>query len=427
MSERTVGGRGSHGAAPYPMMTVMHGAVVSQVRATVATVLARTGRRRIDVGFSGGPDSSALADAAIAVLGVGAVRLLHVDHGVAHSAAAVAHVRSWAAQRGVELELAVVVVPTGASWEAQARVVRHAALQRLAGDELIATGHTASDHAETVLMRIVRGTGPDGLAAIRARSGPWVRPLLSITRAQVAAYCDGLALAPWHDPMNDDPRFTRVWMRHRVMPMLTAHNPQLEAALVRLAAAAADDQQALAPAVAALTTAAMVDVDLDCRALSAAPPAIARRVIADWLRRHGRSAELDVCATVLALATAPTAGTRGLDVSGGRVERVYDRLVISGSPGPVPPALAVTGDSGPYQVRVWLPGDRMRPARLRGSSRKLSDLYGDRKLPRADRDHARVVVAGDGVIVWAEHIGVAWQAQVVVGFTPSPRSHCPDG
>lgn len=72
------------------------------------------------------------------------------------------------------------------------------------------------------------------------------------------------------------------------------------------------------------------------------------------------------------------------------------------------------GAAGPYQVRPWQPGDRMRPARLRGQSRKLSDLYGDLKLPRAARAGARVVIAASGAIVWAEHVGPAWQATEVV-------------
>ncbi len=77
------------------------------------------------------------------------------------------------------------------------------------------------------------------------------------------------------------------------------------------------------------------------------------------------------------------------------------------------------GADGPYQVRPWRPGDRMRPARLRGQSRKLSDLYGDLKLPRARPGRARVVIAASGAIVWAEHVGAAWQATEVVRVEPA--------
>ncbi len=392
---------------------------LAAIRASVAATLARHGRRRLDVACSGGPDSLALADAAIAALGAAQVRLLHVDHRQPTSAAAVAHLRAWADARGVALAVAAVDVPAGASWEAQARTVREQALRELAGAELIATGHTASDQAETVLMRLVRGTGPDGLAAIAPRRGPFVRPLLAHTRAEIEAYVAAAGLDPWRDPMNDDPRFTRVWLRQQIIPALAAHNPKLERALAQLAALAADDRAALAPQVDALAAAADLDGGLACAPLAAAPAAIARRVIAAWLARHGRSSELPAVAAVLALAAGPAAGTRGVDVGGGRVARVYDRLAIDDAPGPPLAPLTVLGADGPYQVRAWRPGDRMRPARLRGQSRKLSDLYGDLKLPRAARVRARVVIAASGAIVWAEHVGAAWQATEVVRVEPA--------
>lgn len=388
------------------------------IRAEVAHELARHGRRRIHVAFSGGADSSVLADAAAAALGPGAVTLLHVDHGAPASAAAAAHARAWAAARGLPIEVATAPVPAGPSWEAQARLARDRALIELAGDELIATGHTATDQAETVLLRLVRGTGPDGLAAIAPRRGPFVRPLLAVPRADVRAYAEAAALAPWHDPMNDDRRFARVRIRHEVLPVLTAMNPQLERALGRLAARAADDRVALAPLVAAALEDATTADGLEVASLAAIPRAVARRALAAWLTAHGRGAELDHVEAVLELADDPTAGTRGLDLPGGRVERVYDRLVIPGPDVRPPSRLIVVGDAGPYTVRRWQAGDRMRPARLRGASRKLSDLYGDQKVPRAERASAQVVIAADGTIAWAEHVGAAWGANIVVRVQP---------
>ena len=384
--------------------------VVEAIRASVAEAMARHGRRRLDVAFSGGPDSSVLADAAAAVLGVDAVRLVHVDHGVAASAAAVAHVHAWAAARGLALTVLAVEVPAGASWEAQARVVRTRALEAACGDELIATGHTASDQAESVLLRLVRGTGPDGLSGIAPRRGRFVRPLLAHSRAEIAAYADARALAPWHDPMNDDPRFTRVWLRQQIVPALTAHNPQLERGLAQLAALAADDRALIEPLVAAATAEATDGDGLRCPTVAALHPALARRVVARWLAAHDRGTEVAIVAAVVALCHGPVAGSRGLDLPGGRVERVYDRLTIAPAPHTAPP-LIVLGAAGPYAIRPWQPGDRMR---LRAGSRKLSDLYGAAKLPRAARPDARVVLDAAGVIVWAEHVGPAWPVAVAV-------------
>lgn len=397
---------------------------IAALRATIATELARHGLKRVHVAFSGGPDSSVLADAAAAALGADAVTLCHVDHGAPSSAAAAAHARAWADARGLALRIASVEVAAGPSWEAQARTARDRALVGLAGDELIATGHTATDQAETVLLRMIRGTGPDGLAAIAPRRGPFVRPLLAVPRAAVRAYADAAGLAPWADPMNEDRRFARVRVRQEILPALAAMNPQIERALARLASRAADDRAVLAPIVAALAIEVRQEIDeddsLDAAALSAAPRAIARRVIAAWLTAHGRSAELDHVDAVLELAAGPDAGTRGLDLPGGRVERVYDRLRIRGPDLRPPSRLVVFGDAGPYVVRRWQPGDRMRPARLRGASRKLSDLYGDEKLPRRDRASAQVVIAADGTIAWAEHLGPAWGANVVVRVARPP-------
>lgn len=387
--------------------------IVAAVRADVAAALARHGRRRIDVAFSGGPDSTALADAAAACLGPAAVRLLHVDHGVAASAAAVEHARTWAAARGLALAVAAVTVPAGASWEAQARTVRARALIELAGGELIFTGHTASDQAETVLLRLLRGTGPDGLAAMARRRGPFVRPLLAQPRTATAAYCDALGLAPWRDPMNDDPRFARAWLRRDVVPVLTARHPRVVEAVTALAADAADDRALIAPLAAAAHAACARGDDLDVPTLVAQPSALARRVVGAWLTGHERGAERVHVAAVLALAAGPAAGTRGVDLPGGRVERVYDRLVAPRSDAPAPRLVAL-GPDGPYVIRPWRPGDRMRPVRLRGRSRKLSDLFTDAKVPRAARACARVVEAADGTIVWAEHVGAAWAVEIAV-------------
>jgi tRNA(Ile)-lysidine synthetase-like protein len=85
--------------------------------------------------------------------------------------------------------------------------------------------------------------------------------------------------------------------------------------------------------------------------------------------------------------------------------RSYEQLAIASAPVDAPQLVA---PSGPYVLRRWQPGDRMRPARLAGRSRKLSDLYIDAKLPRDQRASARVVVrTTDNTIVWAEHLGLA--------------------
>jgi tRNA(Ile)-lysidine synthase len=365
-----------------------------------------------------------LADAAVAALGPPGVILLHVDHGASASAGAAAHCARFAAARGLELRTAHITVPAGASWEAQARAARYHALRSLTGDtdELVLTAHTASDQAETVLLQLLRGTGPAGLAGVARRRGPFLRPLLEVSRTDVLTYLDTAAtdLVAWHDPMNEDPRFTRVRVRKELVPALHRINPQAEAALCRLAAAAAEERVVLDAAAIALVRGAHVPTTggLSCAAIAAAPPPIAKRALAAWLRGHREISARHLDALVR-LCRGKDAGTRGIDLPGGRVERVYGELLLVSAPvGPdvlaAAPVLVVDGPDAPYRVRLFAPGDRMRPVRLRGRSRKLSDLFIDLRIPRALRARARVVERPDGTIVWAEHVGAAFDCDVTV-------------
>jgi tRNA(Ile)-lysidine synthetase-like protein len=108
------------------------------------------------------------------------------------------------------------------------------------------------------------------------------------------------------------------------------------------------------------------------------------------------------------MVTAPDRGRVSLDVRGGALVRTYG--VISVEPGGElvsQPPLEAPNDE--YELRAWRPGDRMRPARLKGRSRKLSDLFIDAKVPRKARGSARVLVRRrDATIVWAEHLGAAF-------------------
>jgi tRNA(Ile)-lysidine synthase len=384
--------------------------VVARIRQVITAELARGGLRRALVAYSGGPDSTVLADACAAA---GDVVLLHVHHGAAASDATHAHAEAWARARGLELRVARVDVGDGASWEARARAARYRALVELAvTGEPVLTAHTASDQAETVLLQMVRGTGPAGLAGVARRRGPFLRPLLAVCRDDICAYVEAAGLDVWHDPMNTDDRFTRVRVRRDLIPMLRGVNPKIEAALGRLAEAAAEERLVIDGAATTVLRAAWRDGGLACATLAAAPSAVSKRALATWLRgRRGIAARhLDA---VLALARGPDAGSRGVDLPGGRVERVYGELRLDAvRPGVAP--LTIDGPDGPYRVRTWQPGDRMRPARLRGRSRKLSDLYIDRRVPRAARAVARVVEDAAGTIVWAEHVGIAHGASVTI-------------
>src|SRR5262249_34907279 len=142
----------------------------------------------------------------------------------------------------------VDVARAGGGLEDAARRARLAALERIAdevGARWILLGHTASDQAETVLARLLRGAGPVGLAGIPAARGRVLRPLLAVSRAEVLAYVEERGLAPARDPMNEDRAFLRSRVRHDLLPLLRRENPNLDEALNRTARAMREVSEAL--------------------------------------------------------------------------------------------------------------------------------------------------------------------------------------
>ena len=196
----------------------------------------------VAVAVSGGADSAALLWMVVR-RGLD-VLAIHVFHGLPASSLMSTAAGQIAAFCGVRLEMAFVE-PAGSS-EHHLREVRHAALRSHAGGRPVLLGHTADDQAETVLMRILRGTGPDGLAGMAPRRGQLHHPMLRITRAE-ARELAGLAGLPFRDdPANDDETIVRNRVRKELLPAierLTGRSPR--DALIRLAAVAASEASEL--------------------------------------------------------------------------------------------------------------------------------------------------------------------------------------
>jgi len=196
---------------------------------------------RVLVACSGGPDSTALADALarLAPPRGWTLRLAHVDHGIrAGSASEAGQVEQLAHRLGLEFSALSVQVAPGGSLQDRARQERLGALRAEAersGATAVALGHTADDQAETVLMRLLTGATPRGLTAIAERSGLLARPLLRVWRDETRAYCDALGLPVLDDPSNADPRFIRSRVRHELLPALEAVFPGARRRLVILA------------------------------------------------------------------------------------------------------------------------------------------------------------------------------------------------
>lgn len=247
------------------------------------------------VGFSGGLDSSVLlhrlaTDTSVRAHGL---RALHVHHGLHPSADDwVAHCQAFCEERGIVLEVARVRVEpaSGDGLEAAARDARYRAFaEALQPGETLVTAHHLGDQAETFLLRALRASGVDGLAAMRpwrpfARGWQW-RPLLGIPRVQLHACAVTHGLRWLEDPGNERLEHDRNFLRHRVLPLLKQRWPHAEAAFAASAALAAESADLLADEDAlALARVRSVDPQaLSAMALLALPAARRARVLRRWL------------------------------------------------------------------------------------------------------------------------------------------------
>jgi tRNA(Ile)-lysidine synthase len=377
---------------------------------------------RVLVGISGGPDSTALLHALVTLaprLRI-FVQAACVDHRLRPESAeeALAVVRRCRAL-GVDCEVLSVDVAAAkkahVSLQAAARDARLAALDAAAeraGCTRIALGHTVDDQAETVLFRIVRGTGLAGLAGIPYVRGRFIRPLLDIRRAQILAYLHKRKLDYVSDPSNANRRFARSRIRHDILPLLARENPRVVEALLGLA------REVQAGPGRAWRSALPPDLYL---------PGQTVRVIERLVREAGGTRTVsvpdgEIVVTYGQVAFVPQAPIANPATA---AETIIEQLgtyrvlpppapsirltATSGFAGPSPGPLPQAGheiaafDRGklgwPLRLRPIRPGDRMAPRGGRGS-RKLSDLLIDAKIPRRERAVLPVLCDALGTVLF---------------------------
>ncbi len=247
----------------------------------------------IAVALSGGIDSMVLLDALVPLAQSRGCTLsaVHVNHGIS------AHAERWAEFCAEQCALRSVALATRsltlgghrANLEAVARTGRYQVL-RMADADVVALAHHADDQAETVLLQLLRGSGPRGLAAMPhfqpGTPALW-RPLLHLPRATLAAYASERGVAWIDDESNRDLHYKRNLLRHDIAPRLAAHFPGYPATLIRAAehqAEASDLQDEIARDDAAK---AVLPAGLDCARLAALSPARARNLLRWFLREQG--------------------------------------------------------------------------------------------------------------------------------------------
>jgi tRNA(Ile)-lysidine synthase len=190
---------------------------------------------------SGGPDSMALLHVLALLRRRGAFGLFAhgVDHGLrAEASAELDLAEAFARTLDVPFARTCVTVPAGGNLQARARVARWAALREAAaraGADRIATGHHADDRAETMLIRLLRGTRARGLGVLPPRDDDRIRPFYQARRADVLAHIVRHHLPSIVDPSNADPRFLRTRVRQEILPALERLSPRIVEHLCRLA------------------------------------------------------------------------------------------------------------------------------------------------------------------------------------------------
>lgn len=266
----------------------------------------------VDCAFSGGADSTALV---ILARAAGCqVTAHHVDHGIRPSSPAeAAQAGEITSALGVGFRLHRVNVAPGPNLEARARAARWACLPPAA-----MTGHTADDQAETLLLRLVRGAGADGLAAM----DPDVRhPILSLRRHETEALCRAEGVEWVEDPSNQAPDHRRNRIRAEVIPLLAEIAQRDVTPLLTRTADLLRDDAAFLDGLAA-----QID-PTDARAVAAAPVVLARRALRLWLTEAGYPPDAATIERVLEVAR----GTHvGCEIGGGRrVDRQRQLLRIT--------------------------------------------------------------------------------------------------
>lgn len=410
--------------------------------------------QRIGVAVSGGADSVALLRRLLEArhqLGI-VLSVVHVHHGIrgAEADADADFVATLAANNDLFFHLHRADAPAAAAalqetLEEAARNLRYACFGRLlaAGEmDAVVTAHTLDDQAETVLLKLLRGAGTEGLSGIHpvvaVNPGAILRPFLETTRESIESWLQHLG-QPWcEDATNQDLAHTRNRVRHQLLPLLRSFNPQIATQLARLAAISGEDEaywqaelDRLLPSLllpglpvrgGGRSTSTHPDeqtLSVEAARLAGLHPALARRVVRAAARRLGARLNFDHTEQLLAMAKA---GARKLELPAGLVVerslreiRISRRNVESDLPVikfAVPGEVSGYGvhlraqhpEAGEAVLRAWKAGDRVTLRHSRGP-KKVAEVLDRLHVLGSDR-RSWPVVEWQGTVVWMRGVEV---------------------
>lgn len=401
--------------------------------------------------ISGGADSACAAAGLARVLGAERVHASHVNYGLREGAAdGEAAARRLCAALRIDLHVVRPKDLPEGNLQAAARAVRYEVAARLrerTGAEVVVTGHTRTDVAETAIYRLASSPGSRALLGLSPRNGRVIRPLLGLGRERIRELAVAAGLPFADDETNADERFARNRIRARILPVLRDVNPGAEPNIAETREELAEEAALLERMVLEALEDAGADagaVAVPAAELSGWEPALQRlalRALAE--RAAGRQVSLGRgrALEIARLASSPEGGSLDL---GGELRAVCEGGMVGftagraeAAPAPAPVALGLPGlarlgswevraelhpgpvePAGPdlatldataidegLEVRTWRHGDRIRPLGMRGT-KTLGDLFTDGKVPRSVRNSLPVVTVG-GDVVWVAGVAVS--------------------
>ncbi|MCJ7566914.1 MAG: tRNA lysidine(34) synthetase TilS [Anaerolineales bacterium] len=436
---------------------------------------------RVVIGVSGGADSLCLLDS-LYHLGYPLI-CAHLDHGLRQeSSDEAAYVKSIAQSYNLPFEMEkqdiALKAGSGVSLEEAARLVRYSFLARVAkknDGHVIATGHTADDQVETVLMHLLRGTGPSGLRGMLpdtpldswvgipdAKEIRLIRPLLTLNHDQTEDHCRAINLEPVIDPSNTDHIYFRNRIRHELLPLLETYNPGIRQILLRLARIMTAEADLLAEMVANAWESVFESQGesallLRVESLERRPLALQRALLRSAIKKllpTARDISFDTIERGLQFVSDPMRPASRPLIAGLMLRTLGDDILLYHTDSPVifdrlpqlikdaqvelpiPGKVELAGGwkltalsesialgsyqtylnaqegdfaaidrsliSEPLNVRTRMPGDRIQPLGLNGTT-KVSDIMINNRIPDLARARWPMVVSGDEV-VWVTGI-----------------------